>query len=90
MDFPDFYFVAVYEPHETLGILLIYYVVSTLLVLSKSWFKALSLRKEVAELKELTSANELKSLRSQVSPHFLFNSLNTIYGLSIKKAPETP
>ena len=88
--FPDFYFVAVYEPHETLGILLIYYVVSTLLVLSKSWFKALSLQKEVAELKELTSANELKSLRSQVSPHFLFNSLNTIYGLSIKKAPETP
>ena len=68
--FPDFYFVAVYEPHETLGILLIYYVVSTLLVLSKSWFKALSLQKEVAELKELTSANELKSLRSQVSPHF--------------------
>ena len=88
--FPDYYFVAVYEPHETFGILLIYFVFSTLLVLSKSWFKTLSLQKEVAELKELKSANELKSLRAQVSPHFLFNSLNTIYGLSIKKAPETP
>ncbi|MBO6794744.1 MAG: histidine kinase [Balneolaceae bacterium] len=88
--FPDFYFVAVYNPLETFGILLIYYVISTLLVLSKSWFEALELKKENAELKELNSTNELKALRAQISPHFLFNSLNTIYGLSIKKAPETP
>ncbi len=88
--FPDFYFVAVYEPIETLGILLIYYVVSTLLYLSRSWFESIELQKEVAELRELSSTNELKALRAQISPHFLFNSLNTIYGLSIKKAAETP
>jgi len=88
--FPDFYFVAVYEPIETLGILLIYYVVAILLYLSRSWFDSIELQKEVAELKELSSSNELKMLQAQISPHFLFNSLNTIYGLSIKKAPETP
>ncbi len=88
--FPNFYFVAVYEPVETFGILLIYYSVNILLYLSRSWFESVELQKEVAELRDLSSTNELKALRAQVSPHFLFNSLNTIYGLSIKKAPETP
>jgi sensor histidine kinase YesM len=88
--FPDFYFVAIYEPVETFGILLIYYIINILLYLSRSWFESLELQKEVAELRDLSSSNELKALRAQVSPHFLFNSLNTIYGLSIKKAPETP
>ena len=88
--FPDFYFIAVYEPVETFGILLIYYIVNTMLYLSRSWFETLELQKEVAELRDLSLSNELKALRAQVSPHFLFNSLNTIYGLSIKQAPETP
>jgi len=88
--FPDLYFVAVYEPVETLSILLIYYVLTTLLFLSRSWFESIALQKEVAELKELSSTNELKMLKAQISPHFLFNSLNTIYGQSLKKDPSTP
>jgi len=88
--FPDFYFVAVYEPVETLSILLIYYILTTLLFLSRSWFESIALQKEVAELKELSSTNELKMLKAQISPHFLFNSLNTIYGQSLKNDPRTP
>jgi len=33
---------------------------------------------------------ELKFLRHQTNPHFLFNTLNNIYSLSLKNAPETP
>ncbi|TAJ11121.1 histidine kinase [Marinilabiliaceae bacterium JC017] len=33
---------------------------------------------------------ELNMLKSQVNPHFLFNSLNCIYGLSLEKSDETP
>lgn len=38
------------------------------------------------ELKE----QELRFLKMQIHPHFLFNSLNTIYGFAIDKADEAP
>lgn len=51
---------------------------------------ALKREKEASELKSENLNSELKFLRSQINPHFLFNALNNIYSLSVMKSDRTP
>jgi two-component system, LytTR family, sensor kinase len=50
------------------------------------WFKS---EKQREALKVANLNAELKFLKNQINPHFLFNCLNTIYSLAHKKSPET-
>jgi len=45
---------------------------------------------EAIQLKSEKLETEMKFLKSQVNPHFLFNALNNVYTLAIIKADETP
>jgi two-component system, LytTR family, sensor kinase len=40
------------------------------------------------QLQSLVSQAELRALQSQINPHFLFNALNTLYGVIPRQSPE--
>ncbi len=48
------------------------------------------IQRENVEKEKLQKEIELTYLKEQVNPHFLFNSLNSIYALSRQQSPETP
>lgn len=47
-------------------------------------------QKETAILLEQKKTNELDALKNQLNPHFLFNTLNNLYTLALKKSDKTP
>ncbi|WP_231373938.1 sensor histidine kinase [Aureivirga marina] len=71
------YFPAIYMP------VFIFLLVKFVLYFKKNEEKRLYLEKE-------KSVAELNALKSQLNPHFLFNTLNNIYLLAIEKSPKIP
>lgn len=80
---PGFYFISYYN----VPVLMLYtgsfLVLTTLLKLSRSWFMLL-------RVERMTTTHQLQSLQSQINPHFLLNSLQTIYALSLEKSERSP
>ena len=80
---PNYYFISYYSVAQ----LMIYsgsiLLLTTLLKLSRSWFMLL-------RIERISTTQQLRSLQSQINPHFLLNSLQTIYALSLEKSEHTP
>lgn len=53
----------------------------------RSYYKQ---RTENKELEKQQLATELRYLKQQVNPHFFFNTLNSLYGLSLDNSAKTP
>ncbi|WP_228239060.1 sensor histidine kinase [Allomuricauda sp. M10] len=62
------------------------FFISALLRVYVEWRKNEDLRKKVENEKV---SSELQFLKTQLNPHFLFNSLNAIYSLSVKGSSST-
>ncbi len=60
---------------------------STIYGIISDWFIHQS---EKIELQTQTMQSELKFLKSQINPHFLFNTLNNLYALTLKKSDDAP
>lgn len=62
-------------------------VFPTIIVIIINYYRQ---QKEVISLKEQKKSSELEALKNQLNPHFLFNTLNNLYALSIKKSDKSP
>jgi len=88
--FPNYYLIVFYDYFELFKYFVAYIGITSLFVLSKSWIDLADSRKKLAEKEKELIHNELKALKAQVNPHFLFNSLNSIYSLALNKSDHTP
>lgn len=66
---------------------LVYFVLGSLLFLLDN---QITTQKSQALLIRQTREAELQFLRSQINPHFLFNTLNNIYSLVYEQSPKAP
>jgi hypothetical protein len=64
-----------------------YFVYGLMYFFAKSWYTNKHLKQELEKEK---SAAELAFLRSQLNPHFLFNTINDIYSLTYHKSDQAP
>lgn len=61
--------------------------VSTVLRVIMDWWRY---QNEKQVLLTQTMQSELRFLKSQINPHFLFNTLNNLYALTLKKSDKAP
>lgn len=62
-------------------------IASTIYNIMNDWLLS---QREKKELQAQTLQSELKFLKSQINPHFLFNTLNSLYALTLKKSDLAP
>lgn len=64
-----------------------YFVYGMMYFFAENWYKN---SRRHQELQREKLATELAFLRSQVNPHFLFNTINDIYALTYQKSDQAP
>lgn len=69
---------------------LVYVVTTSFLKFIKEWLAIQDLNLKIVKIERQKLEAELKTLKGQLNPHFLFNSLNNIYSLALIKSDKVP
>lgn len=64
-------------------------LIVTMVSFKLAW-DAIQKQGEVEQLQMTAQESELRFLKSQINPHFLFNNLNNLYAYAIENSPKTP
>jgi len=83
---PGYYFISYFGFDDILKFVVVFVGITSLIKLSKGYFKLLESRNALMKDQKEKSEAELRALRAQVNPHFLFNSLNSIYAMVLKRS----
>lgn len=87
--FSDYYFISYHSNIKIFFIFSIFLVASTLVKLSEDWLYLNQLENQALKLENKQIETQLSSLKAQINPHFLFNSLNVLYALALQNKKET-
>jgi len=87
---PNYFFISYFTVWEVGLFFVVYLAVTSLLKLSRSWFVVNDLQRRLLQMETEKAQIELKALKAQVNPHFLFNTLNGIYSMTLDKDERLP
>lgn len=87
---PGYYFISYYDFYDLMKFVVAVTGITSLLKLSKGWFLFMDAKHNLARMEKEHTESKLLALKSQLNPHFLFNSLAGIYSMVLKQSPETP
>lgn len=88
--YPDMQDFGLWLPYKFLQAVFLIGTPMIILIAIVSVSKMADLQRKTKTLENEKLQSELKYLKSQTNPHFLFNTLNNIYGLSLENSKKVP
>jgi len=71
-------------------LVLVFLVITTLIKFTRDSIALQDANLRIKEIERENVESELRALKSQINPHFFFNTLNSIYSLSLDRSEKTP
>lgn len=82
--FPNYFFISYISGNDFYLVFNILLVATTLIKLAEDWIFYNKNQNQLLQFQKQHIQTQLNALRSQVNPHFLFNSLNVIYAMALE------